>query len=124
MKLFRLTMIFALVAALFTGCNEEMNENSTLKKATLPSGTYTETVENVSTPYDYFEAGAKFIPDGAEAAGPAFPGHSLPFGSMPAQTTCCLLQPCMVLSNERILCNRTRRDQCVPRRCSRCRDRT
>ncbi|WP_163709263.1 spondin domain-containing protein [Mangrovibacterium lignilyticum] len=79
MKLFRLTLILALVAGLFTQCNDDMNENNVLKKADLPSGTYTVMVENVSVPYDFFEAGAKFIPDGAEAAGPAFPGHSFTF---------------------------------------------
>jgi len=79
MKLFRLTMILALAAGLFTQCNEEMNADSNLKSAELPSGTYTITVENVSVPYDFYEAGAKFIPDGAETAGPAFPGHSFSF---------------------------------------------
>lgn len=80
MKPFRLMTILVLLAVLFTQCKDEMNvNNSELKKAELPSGTYTVTVENVSVPYDYFEAGAKFIPDGAESAGPAFPGHSFSF---------------------------------------------
>ena len=41
-----------------------------------PKGTFMVTIENVSTPYEYFAAGGQFIPDGLTDAGPAHPGQS------------------------------------------------
>ena len=84
MKALKLVLSLALVAFLFTQCQkDEMSDvvpNEDLKKGKVPEASYTVTVENVSTPYDYFEAGAKFIPDGASEAGPAHPGESFTFG--------------------------------------------
>lgn len=81
MKNSRLLLIVALVAFTFTQCQKEMDDelvDNNLKKTSL-SGMYTVTVENVSVDYDFFEAGAKFIPDGKESAGPAHPGESFTF---------------------------------------------
>ncbi len=80
MKVLRLFMSLALVGLIFTQCKKEEMPEPEFKSANgVPDGTYTVTVENVSTPYDFFEAGAKFIPDGEDAPGPAFPGHSFTF---------------------------------------------
>ena len=86
MKVLRLTMIVLLVSAMFTQCkkdilnNQSSNDDLTLKKAELtPDGTYTVTVENVSTNYMFFESGVSSIPEGASAAGPAHPGESFKF---------------------------------------------
>jgi len=79
-------MITALVAALFTQCKKDnLTEGSDnmLKKAemanAIPGMSYTLTVENVSTPYLFFESGVAAIPSGASEAGPALPGHSFQF---------------------------------------------
>ncbi len=73
----------ALIAVLFTQCMKEEIEEPTLKKGTLPDVVpgkmYTLSVENVSTNYPFFEAGAVFIPEGESEAGPAFPGNSFKF---------------------------------------------
>ncbi len=59
--------------------NDE-NEDGMLKKSmasdAVPGSSFLVTIENVSTVYDYFEAGAQFVPDGENDPGPAFPGHS------------------------------------------------
>jgi len=67
----KLGLIFMSVAAtlLFTQCEDD-------EKVETTKGMFTVKVENVSTAYDYFASGAKFIPDGESEAGPAFPGHS------------------------------------------------
>ncbi len=57
------------VALLFTQCEDD-------DKVETTQGMFTVKIENVSTAYDYFASGAKFIPDGESEAGPAFPGHS------------------------------------------------
>lgn len=86
MKVLQFTLVVVLVTGLFTQCNKDsLNDGlvNDLKKADLPdavpSGTYTVTVENISHPYDYFEAGVQPIPDGKDAAGPALPGESYTF---------------------------------------------
>ena len=85
MKKLKLLLGVALVAMAFTQCNKDEllednpNDAQTKKAEAPPSGTYTVTVENVSTAYDYFEAGATYIPVGASEAGPAHPGHSFKF---------------------------------------------
>ncbi|MGQ8337506.1 spondin domain-containing protein [Sunxiuqinia sp. A32] len=80
MRVLRFTMISALAIMLFTQCQKEPNfADSNLKAAKVPTGTYTVTVENVSTDYSFFEAGVVSIPDGESSAGPAFPGHSFTF---------------------------------------------
>ncbi len=66
MKNLLLLMIIVSITALTTQCNK-MDE---------PDATFTVKIENVSTAYDYFEAGATFIPDGESEAGPAHPGQS------------------------------------------------
>ncbi len=88
MKNLRLTIWLMLIATLSFQCNKDYliddNEDfsidetsSTLKKAKgKPVGTFMVKIENVSQTYDYFAAGAQFIPDGQESPGPAFPGHS------------------------------------------------
>ncbi len=82
MKVLRLIMSVALVSIIFTQCKKDNlvddYSDSPLKKGNMntPAGTYTVTVENVSTPYDYFAAGAALIPDGKESQGPAFQGES------------------------------------------------
>ncbi len=84
MKALKSVLSLALVAFVFTQCQkDEMTDvipDELLKKGKVPESSYTITVENVSTPYDYFEAGAKFIPEGATEAGPAHPGESFTFG--------------------------------------------
>ncbi len=85
MKNFKLITGLALIAMIFTQCEKDnlMGEQDDVltksAKGNTPSGTYTVTVENVSTAYKFFEAGAVTIPDGESAAGPAFPGHSFTF---------------------------------------------
>lgn len=90
MKNLKLTIGLMLVALLSFQCNKdglfEGNEetpvdatSSILKNKSLKgesSGTFMVKVENVSTAYDYFAAGAQFIPDGKDEGGPAFPGES------------------------------------------------
>jgi len=86
MKVFRITMMMVLAAGLFTQCQEDVLTNQpsddpgVLKSAgQAPVGTYTVTVENISTPFSYFEAGAVFIPEGKTEAGPALQGESFKF---------------------------------------------
>jgi hypothetical protein len=88
MKNLKFTIWLMLIAALSFQCNKDylVEDNSdasideissALKSANGKSvGTFMVKVENVSTAYDYFAAGAQFIPDGEESGGPAFPGHS------------------------------------------------
>ena len=85
MKNFMSVLILLLGAGMFTQCDKndavqnDLNGEG-LQKATLPDAvpgsTFTVKIENVSTPYDYFAAGAKYIPDGESSPGPAFPGQS------------------------------------------------
>lgn len=89
MKNFRLTMMVALVMVMFTQCNKDNLKNGfvsnnlsgsgSLKKAIIPDSTYTLTVENVSTNFQFFESGVSSIPVGETAAGPAAPGKSFKF---------------------------------------------
>ena len=73
-----------LMTVVFYQCSEDMlsdevtNNDLKSKRAGKgkPAATFTVKIENISTVYDYFEAGAKFVPDGESSAGPAFPGHS------------------------------------------------
>ncbi len=80
MRVFRLVLSLGIVAMLFAQCQKEVMDDKIPeemeKSGKAPDGMYTVTVENVSTPYDYFEAGAQAIPDGHESAGPAFPGET------------------------------------------------
>ena len=90
MKNLRVTILLLLITAMFSQCTDNFfteednakasseNDGSDLKSAShgRPESTFTVTVENVSTEYDYFAAGGQFIPDGKEEAGPAFPGES------------------------------------------------
>jgi len=91
MKNLRLPIALMLLAFLSFQCNKDYlldnNENASVNKAATESlknksakseglQTLMVKVENVSVPYDYFAAGAQFIPDGKDAAGPAFPGES------------------------------------------------
>lgn len=66
MKKLQLLLVAGLVTVMLTQCNK-MKE---------PDASFMVKIENVSTAYDYFAAGAVFIPDGESEAGPAFPGHS------------------------------------------------
>ncbi len=82
MKILKLMMGLALFSLLFTQCKKDdlMDDltDSALKKADkTPEGTYTVTVENVSTPYDYFEGGAEFGVTGGDGAPPAHPGETI-----------------------------------------------
>lgn len=84
MKILKLITGLALMAIVFTQCKKDNlmdvpDTDLATKSAKTPSGTYTVTVENVSTAYSFFEAGVVSIPDGESAAGPAFPGHSFTF---------------------------------------------
>jgi hypothetical protein len=66
MKNLRFTLVTFLILLLFTKCS---------KDEVFTAGFHIK-VENVSTAYDYFAAGAQTIPDGELNPGPAFPGHS------------------------------------------------
>lgn len=83
MKVLKLMLSLALMLAVFTQCRKDnlADElaNADFKKANVntPEGTYTVTVENVSTPYDYFEAGAEFGVTGGDGAPPAHPGETI-----------------------------------------------
>lgn len=83
MKSLRILLSLTLVALLFTQCDKDEITEPELKRGPLPdvvpAKMYTVTVENVSTAYKYFEAGAVAIPEGESEAGPAFPGHSFKF---------------------------------------------
>lgn len=82
MKTLRLLTILALVPFLFTQCSKDnLKDNApegALKKGP-PANTYTITVENVSTPYDYFATGVQAIPEGETDPGPALPGQTYSF---------------------------------------------
>jgi len=76
-------MTLALFGIIFTQCSKEMLKDDldtgSLKHVDVPKGvpgSFEVTIENVSTNYDYFAAGGQFIPNGKDAAGPAFPGES------------------------------------------------
>ncbi len=80
MRKIALLMTLALTGIVFTQCSKEnfddLLDNFNPDKDHLPSGSFTVTLENISTVYDFFEAGAQFIPDGKMDPGPAFPGES------------------------------------------------
>ena len=83
MKNLRLTFWLMLLATMFYQCSKDDlpdDSSSDLKSKNFqkckPGITFTVKIENISTVYDYFEAGAQFIPDGESSPGPAFPGHS------------------------------------------------
>lgn len=98
MKVFKLAILSVLAVFLFTQCEKDEMTEPTLKKgklpAVVPSKMFTVTVENVSTDFKYFDAGAVTVPDGQSEAGPAFngqsfsvkfhagPGHKLSFATM------------------------------------------
>jgi hypothetical protein len=78
-------MLVILAATMLAQCTEDdlMKEEMAVtgqkkseKPDAVPGGTFLVKIENVSTAYDYFAAGARFIPDGEDAPGPAFPGQS------------------------------------------------
>ncbi|WP_297096189.1 spondin domain-containing protein [uncultured Draconibacterium sp.] len=81
MKALRFTMAAALAVILFTSCEkDEMMEPETKSGAlpdVVPAKMYTITVENVSVPYHYFEAGAEFGVTGGDATPPAHPGETI-----------------------------------------------
>ena len=93
MKALRLTLLVAFFAALFTQCEKDHRFDRSFrdgfnfkkdgfydKKAkSTPQGRYTVMVENISTPYTFFEAGVASIPEGNSEAGPALPGKSYKF---------------------------------------------
>jgi hypothetical protein len=78
-------MSVMLVSVLFTQCKKDNfvedlpKGDLATKSAKTPSGTYTVTVENVSTAYDYFASGVQPVPEGKDVAGPALPGESYKF---------------------------------------------
>ena len=79
MKKLTFVMSIFLVAVMFTGCNKkDLDEiiDGGGGHGHAPKGTFMVTIENVSTPYEYFAAGGQFIPDGLTDAGPAHPGQS------------------------------------------------
>ncbi|WP_372653136.1 spondin domain-containing protein [Draconibacterium sp.] len=81
MKALKFTMVAALAVILFTSCEkDEMMEPETksgMLPDVVPAKMYTITVENVSVPYHYFEAGAEFGVTGGDAAPPAHPGETI-----------------------------------------------
>ena len=83
MKLFRFIFGLTLLMLIFTQCKKEEFEDPTLKRGKLPdvvpAKMFTVTVENVSTPYLFFESGVASIPEGASGPGPAHPGESFKF---------------------------------------------
>ena len=84
-------MTLALVLSIFTQCTKERfndrffndqslkNRHDFKNEKITPRGTYTVTVENISRPFVFFEAGVVSIPEGMSAAGPALPGASFKF---------------------------------------------
>jgi len=68
MRNLRFVTVAVFVAAVLTACQKE--EPGAIE------GSFTVEIKNISTVYDYFEAGAQFIPDGEDSPGPAFPGQS------------------------------------------------
>lgn len=84
MKLLRILLSLTAAAMLFTQCmKDEMIEDPELKSGKLPdvvpSKSYTLTVENVSTHFKYFEAGAEFGVMGGDETPPAHPGETIKF---------------------------------------------
>lgn len=82
MKAFHLLISLSLAAFLFTQCSKdsEMEDVSeAVLKSAKSSGTYTITVENVSTNFDYFASGVQAIPLGKDSPGPAHQGESYTF---------------------------------------------
>ncbi len=81
MKALKFTMVAALTVFLFTSCEkDEMMEPETksgMLPDVVPAKMYTITVENVSVPYHYFEAGAEFGVTGGDATPPAHPGETI-----------------------------------------------
>ena len=85
MKTFRSTLLLMLVATLFAQCTKDelmkdeldaAQQKKSARSDHAPGGSFMVTIENVSTAYDYFAAGAQFVPDGESDPGPAFPGQS------------------------------------------------
>jgi hypothetical protein len=85
MKKLSLLVLVILATSLLISCQKEdplndETEDAILKKAmvsdAVPGSSFVVTIENISTVYDFFEAGAQFVPDGEDEPGPAFPGHS------------------------------------------------
>ena len=84
MKLLRIVFSLILVSLLFSQCKkDEVFEDFELKHGKLPDVVpgkmFTVTVENVSTPYKFFDSGVAAVPSGESEAGPALPGHSFTF---------------------------------------------
>jgi hypothetical protein len=81
MKLFRIVFGLTLLSLIFTQCKKEVIDEPNLKRGALPdvvsAKTYTVTVENVSTPFDYFAAGAEFGVTGGDETPPAHPGETI-----------------------------------------------
>ncbi len=77
MKKLQLITMSILATVLFTQCEDFFDETGQGKNGhQIYNGSFTVKVENVSTAYDYFAAGAQFIPDGQESPGPAHPGQT------------------------------------------------
>lgn len=81
MKNIKLKMLIALAPLLLVQCEKdellkEEPANVSFEKAGKSGTFFSVSIENVSTVYDYFQAGAQFIPDGANSPGPAHPGQS------------------------------------------------
>ncbi len=79
-------MTAALVLSIFTQCTKDrfhdrfFNDRYDFRNDKFtPFGSYTITVENISTPFIFFESGVSSIPEGKNAAGPALPGESFKF---------------------------------------------
>ncbi|WP_319482497.1 spondin domain-containing protein [uncultured Draconibacterium sp.] len=81
MKALRFTMAAALAVILFTSCEKdelmEPDTKSGMLPEVVPAKMYTITVENISVPYHYFEAGAEFGVTGGDATPPAHPGETI-----------------------------------------------
>lgn len=72
----------ALFSIVFTQCKkdnlvDDMSDSAIKKADKTPAGTYTVTVENISTPYDYFEAGSEFGVTGGDQTPPANKGETI-----------------------------------------------
>jgi hypothetical protein len=83
MKLLRILLSLTLAVLLFTQCEKDEMSEPELKRGPLPdvvpAKMFTVSVENVSTPYKFFEAGAEFGVTGGDAMPPAHPGESISF---------------------------------------------
>lgn len=75
MKVLRLFIGLTLVGLMFTQCKKKDFPHSNNGAKAM----FTVTVENVSTPYSFFESGVSSVPEGESTAGPALPGHSFKF---------------------------------------------